>query len=92
MKYRYSGPIEGRVIDVEKSNPGALEITFDRVNIGKIFSWCTQNGQCSSLVAIGFKQNFDFCRKARFLKLGAVGLTRTRSLLLQPAEETLDLK
>ncbi len=35
---------------------------------------------------------FDFRRHAWFLKLGAVGYTRKRVRLLQPAAETLDLK
>ena len=36
LKYRYYGPIEGRVIAIDKSNSDALRITLDEVKMGKI--------------------------------------------------------
>ena len=36
LKYRYYGPIEGRVIAIDKSNSDALRITLDGVKMGKI--------------------------------------------------------
>ena len=116
LKYRYYGPIEGRVVDIDKSSSDALRITLDKVKMGKISSGRTPHRIRLSLLAKGSDQNFDpgsiiqttafmmppqspvepdgfdFRRHAWFLKLGAVGYTRKRVRLLQPAAETLDLK
>ena len=115
LKYRYYGPIEGRVVDIDKSSSDALRTTLDKVNMGKISSVRTPHRIRLSLLAKGSDQNFDpgsiiqttafmmprqspiepngfdFRRHAWFLKLGAVGYTRKRVRLLQPAAETLDL-
>ena len=36
LGYRYHGEIEGRVIGIDRSVPGALRITLDQVQLGKI--------------------------------------------------------
>lgn len=35
LKYRYYGPIEGRVIGIDKSAFGAMRLTLDRVSLRK---------------------------------------------------------
>ena len=36
LKYRYYGPLEGRVIAIDKSNSDAIRVTLDQVKMGKI--------------------------------------------------------
>ena len=59
LKYRYYGPIEGRIIAIDKSSSDALRITLDEVKMGKISSGRTPNRVRLSLLFTSADQNFN---------------------------------
>ena len=59
LKYRYYGPIEGRIIAIDKSSSDALRITLDEVKMGKISSGRTPNRVRLSLLFTLADQNFN---------------------------------
>ncbi len=59
LKYRYYGPIEGRIIAIDKSSSDALRITLDEVKMGKISSGRTPHRVRLSLLFTSADQNFN---------------------------------
>ncbi|MBU2962160.1 ComEC family competence protein [Citreicella sp. C3M06] len=107
--FRYYGPIEGRVVAIDRSASDALRLTLDRVMLAQMDPARTpyrvrvslhgeqgfleprpgmrvmMTGHLSAPGGAAEPGGFDFRRHAWFLKLGAVGYTRTPVLLLGPA-------
>ncbi|MCV6595340.1 MAG: ComEC family competence protein [Silicimonas sp.] len=110
LSFRYYGPVEGRIIAIDRSQSDAPRLTLDRVRLrdvppgrtparvrvslhgdqrfidpapGQIIGLTGHLSPPSGAVEPG---GFDFRRHAWFLRLGAVGYTRTPALVLAPAE------
>ncbi|MEQ5870584.1 ComEC family competence protein [Sagittula sp. NFXS13] len=107
LHFRYYGPIEGRVVNIDRSASDAVRLTLDQVvlqdmdparvpvrvrvslhggpNIspqpGMMVILTGHLGPPGGAVEPG---GFDFRRHAWFLRLGAVGYTRTPVLMLEP--------
>ncbi|GAA4217310.1 competence protein ComEC [Sagittula marina] len=107
LHFRYYGPIEGRVVNIDRSASDAVRLTLDQVvlqdmdparvpvrvrvslhggpNIspqpGMVVILTGHLGPPGGAVEPG---GFDFRRHAWFLRLGAVGYTRTPVLMLEP--------
>ncbi|EEX14632.1 competence protein [Citreicella sp. SE45] len=110
LGFRYYGPIEGRVVEIDRSASDALRLTLDRVVLRRMAPQETPErvrvalhgtqgfltpaaGQTVILTGhlappggAAEPGGFDFRRHAWFLRLGAVGYTRTPVLLLEPPE------
>ena len=108
--FRYYGPIEGRIVQIDRSASDALRLTLDRVVLSRMDPARTParvrvslhsktsyldpapgmrvmlTGHLSPPAGAAEPGGFDFRRHAWFLKLGAVGYTRTPVLLLEPAQ------
>lgn len=108
LDWRYYGPIEGRVVAMDRSASDALRLTLDRVVLSRVAPDDTPKRVRVALHGQqGFVQiepgmtviltghlngpggpvepgGFDFQRHAWFLRLGAVGYTRTPVLSLHP--------
>ncbi|EIE52278.1 ComEC/Rec2 family protein [Citreicella sp. 357] len=108
--FRYYGPIEGRVVKIDRSASDALRLTLDRVVLSRMAPDDTparvrvslhsrtsflEPGPGMRVMMTGHlgppggaaePGGFDFRRHAWFLRLGAVGYTRTPALLLEPAQ------
>lgn len=109
IDWRYYGPVEGRIIHIDRSSTDALRLTLDQVKLDRVAPNETParvrlslHGRASvaapvagsTIILTGHLSapsgpvepgGFDFQRHAWFLKLGAVGYTRTPVLLLEPA-------
>ena len=107
LTFRYYGPIEGRVVNIDRSASNALRLTLDQVVLARMAPDRTPARVRVSLhgaqplqaftpgdvlILTGFLSppaspaepgGFDFQRHAWFLKLGAVGYTRTPVLRLR---------
>jgi competence protein ComEC len=106
LGFRYYGPIEGRVVGIDRSASDAPRLTLDQVVLADMSSARTPTrvrvsvhgdqvmqiyGPGDTLIMTGHLSppagpaepgGFDFQRHAWFLKLGAVGYTRTPVLRL----------
>lgn len=112
LTFRYYGPIEGRIVNIDRSASDAVRLTLDRVVLARMAPNRTpararvslhgdqplQNftpgdvliltGHLSPPAGPAEPGGFDFQRHAWFLKLGAVGYTRTPVLRLAAATDT----
>ncbi|MGI9388615.1 MAG: ComEC/Rec2 family competence protein [Boseongicola sp.] len=110
LNYRYYGPVEGRIVGIDRSRSDAVRLTLDRVILADFpydktptFLRVSLHGEKSYFVpAIGQlivltghlsppagpvePGGFDFQRQAWFKRLGAIGYTRTPTLLLAKPE------
>ena len=110
LGFRYYGPIEGRVVGIDRSASDALRLTLDRVVLARMAPHETPHrvrvslhgsqgnpppqpgdvailtGHLSGPAGAAEPGGFDFRRHAWFLRLGAVGYTRTPVLRLVPAQ------
>lgn len=110
LGWRYYGPVEGRIVRIDRSGSDALRLTLDRVRLHDVSPEKTPARVRVSLHGMqGFvvprpglrvmmtahlsppggpvePGGFDFQRHAWFLRLGAVGYTRTPVLTLAPPE------
>lgn len=108
--WRYYGPIEGRIVNIDRSASDAVRIVLDRVVLqdfapqetplrvrlslhgpqDHLRPWPGQivitTGHLSVSNGPVEPGSFDFRRHAWFLKLGAVGYTRSPVLLLRPPD------
>jgi competence protein ComEC len=106
--WRYYGPVEGRIVGIDRSAADAVRLVLDNVVLERVAPDDTparvrlslhgdqsylvpKPGQVAVLTGHLSVSNgpvepggFDFRRHAWFLKLGAVGYTRTPVLLLAP--------
>ena len=106
LNFRYYGPIEGRVVNIDRSSSNATRLTLDRVVLARMSPIRTPQrvrvslhgtqplssfmagdvviltGHLSPPSGPAEPGGFDFQRHAWFLKLGAVGYTRTPVLRL----------
>ncbi|KPP84773.1 MAG: competence protein ComEC [Rhodobacteraceae bacterium HLUCCA08] len=111
LSFRYYGPVEGRIVGIDRSASGAERWTLDRVVLEDLSPDRTParirvsvHGDGPHVVAEPGMVviltahlspppgpvepgGFDFARMAWFDRLGAVGYTRTPTLMLSPAEE-----
>lgn len=111
LGFRYYGPIEGRVVAIDRSASDALRLTLDRVVLERVEPGRTPlrirvalhgqddvpppqpgdiallTGHLAPPAGAAEPGGFDFRRHAWFLRLGAVGYTRTPVLRLAPAAE-----
>jgi competence protein ComEC len=110
LGFRYYGPVEGRVVGIDRSASDALRLTLDRVVLDRMAPHETPRrvrvslhgqegtppprpgdvailtGHLSPPAGAAEPGGFDFRRHAWFLRLGAVGYTRTPVLRLAPAQ------
>ncbi|MEM6388912.1 MAG: ComEC/Rec2 family competence protein [Pseudomonadota bacterium] len=108
LEWRYYGPIEGRIVAIDRSASDALRVTLDqvvlertrpdrtprRVRLSLFFDGpdfapepgarVMLTGHLSPPDGPAEPGGFDFQRHAWFLKLGAVGYSRTPLMLLEP--------
>jgi competence protein ComEC len=107
LGFRFYGPVEGRIVGLDRSGSDAVRITLDQVRLGDLPPSRTPERVRLSLhddhgtpprpgarvMATAHLSppggpvepgGFDFQRHAWFLKLGAVGYTRTPLMLLEP--------
>ena len=106
LSFRYYGPIEGRVVNIDRSASDAMRLTLDQVVLARMSPIRTPErvrvslhgtqpltsfiagdvliltGHLSPPSGPAEPGGFDFQRHAWFLKLGAVGYTRTPVLRL----------
>ncbi len=106
LGFRYYGPIEGRVVNIDRSASDATRLTLDQVVLARMSPARTPDrvrvsvhgdqvittfqpgdllimtGHLSPPAGPAEPGGFDFQRHAWFLKLGAVGYTRTPILRL----------
>ncbi|MEO0904673.1 MAG: ComEC/Rec2 family competence protein [Pseudomonadota bacterium] len=111
LNFRYYGPIEGRVVNIDRSASDAVRLTLDRVVLARTAPARTPDrvrvslhgdqpyqrftpgevliltGHLSPPAGPAEPGGFDFQRHAWFLKLGAVGYTRTPVLKLSVPED-----
>ncbi|MDQ2088540.1 ComEC/Rec2 family competence protein [Marimonas arenosa] len=108
LGWRYYGPVEGRVIGIDRSASGAPRVLLDTVGLAKVAPERTParvrialHGAGGATPEAGARVmitahlsppggpvepgGFDFQRHAWFLKLGAVGYSRTPLLIVTPA-------
>ncbi|KJZ19969.1 ComEC/Rec2 family competence protein [Loktanella sp. S4079] len=110
LGFRYYGPIQGRVVSVDRSASDAPRITMDQVVLSRMSPGRTPSririsihgeqviqhfhpgetvimtGHLSPPAGPAEPGGFDFQRHAWFMKLGAVGYTRTPVLRLEEPE------
>ncbi|MFO8125919.1 ComEC/Rec2 family competence protein [Yoonia sp.] len=110
LNFRYYGPIEGRVVNIDRSASDAVRLTLDRVVLARMAPDRTPErvrvslhgdqpmqvfipgdvliltGHLSPPAGPAEPGGFDFQRHAWFLKLGAVGYTRTPVVRLSMPE------
>ncbi|WP_371223804.1 ComEC/Rec2 family competence protein [Roseovarius sp. 2305UL8-3] len=110
LGWRYYGPVEGRIVGIDRSSSDALRLTLDKVQLDRVSPGRTPDrvrvslhGQQGFLVPEPGQYvmmtahlsppggpvepgGFDFQRHAWFLKLGAVGYTRTPVLVRAPPD------
>lgn len=110
LGFRYYGPVEGRVLLIDRSSSDQLRLTLDRVVLERMDPGRTparvritvggtqphirlEPGQIVMLTAFLSPPEgpvepggFDFQRMAWFLRLGAVGFSRSPVMALQPPE------
>lgn len=115
LDWRYYGPVEGRIVAIDRSGSDALRLTMDRVILRDIppelaphrirVSLHGQQGFIEPKPGLVVMMTahlsppggpvepggFDFQRYAWFMKLGAVGYTRTPVLALAPPDNSLRL-
>lgn len=111
LEFRYYGPVEGRIVGIDRSASDAVRLVLDRVRLddvppartparvrvslhgeqgfapldpGRRVMMTAHLGPPSGPVEPG---GFDFQRHAWFLRLGAVGYTRTPVLLATDTRE-----
>lgn len=108
LTFRYYGPIEGRVISVDRSLSDKVRLTLDRVvlfdvpkgrtparvrvalhskydvPVPKVGARAMLSGHLSPPQGPVEPGGFDFQRRAWFQKLGAVGYTRSPTLVAAP--------
>ncbi|MGJ8623602.1 MAG: ComEC/Rec2 family competence protein [Yoonia sp.] len=101
LEFRYYGPIQGRVVNIDRSSSDAIRLTLDRVVLARMSPQRTPErvrvslhgdypsspfsagdvvmttGHLSPPAGPAEPGGFDFQRHAWFMKLGAVGYTRT---------------
>ena len=111
LSFRYYGPIEGRIVNIDRSANDAVRLTLDRVVLARMGPARTParvrvslygeqplapfrpgdhmilTGHLSPPAGPAEPGGFDFQRHAWFLKLGAVGYTRTPVLRLGVATD-----
>lgn len=109
LDWRYYGPVEGRIIHIDRSSSDAMRLTLDEVKLDRVAPDDTPrhvrvslHGRAASAEPVAGSTimltghlsapngpvepgGFDFQRHAWFLKLGAVGYTRTPVMLIEPA-------
>lgn len=113
LGWRYYGPVEGRVIAIDRSQSDAARLTLDQVRLSRVSPARTptrvrislHGNAAGSIVPVpGLRVmttahlsppsgpvepgGFDFQRHAWFIRLGAVGYTRTPVLGVAAASET----
>lgn len=110
LGWRYYGPVEGRIIKIDRSQSDAVRITLDHVILERVTATKTPTRVRISLhgeqgyftPTIGMRvamsahlsppsgpvepNGFDFQRLAWFIKLGAVGYTRSPALAMERAD------
>lgn len=110
LGWRYYGPVEGRIVGIDRSGSDAIRLTLDRVTLRDVPPGATPERVRVSLhggpdgttpAPGGFVMmtahlsppggpvepgGFDFQRHAWFLRLGAVGYTRSPVVGLAPPE------
>ena len=110
LSWRYYGPIEGRIVAIDRSSSDAVRLTLDEVRLDRISPARTPGRVRISLhgpqdfVTIAPGQHvmttghlsppggpvepggFDFQRHSFFMKIGAVGYTRTPLLTRAPPD------
>ncbi|WP_435310312.1 ComEC/Rec2 family competence protein [Primorskyibacter sedentarius] len=110
LSFRYYGPVEGRIIGIDRSASDAVRLTLDRVVLSRTSPDRTPErvrvslhgeqgfitptpgmtviltGHLSPPQGAVEPGGFDFRRHSWFLRLGAVGYTRTPVLMLEPPE------
>ncbi|MBV2361151.1 ComEC family competence protein [Thalassococcus sp. CAU 1522] len=110
LDFRYYGPIQGRVVGIDRSASDAVRLTLDWVVLDRMAPADTParvrvalhgqqgyadpapgatvilTGHLSAPGGAAEPGGFDFRRHAWFLRLGAVGYTRTPVLLLEPPQ------
>lgn len=59
LKYLYYGPIDGRIIAIDKSSSDALRITLDKLKMGNVSSGRTPHRVRLSLLSTSADQNFN---------------------------------
>lgn len=115
LGFRYYGPIEGRIVAIDRSASDALRLTLDRVVLRRVAPQETParvrvslhgeqgffdpfpgqtvilTGHLSPPGGAAEPGGFDFRRHAWFLRLGAVGYTRTPVLVLEPRPDHASL-
>ncbi|KMK67178.1 ComEC/Rec2 family competence protein [Puniceibacterium sp. IMCC21224] len=113
LDFRYYGPIEGRIVGIDRSASDAVRLTLDRVVLERLAPADTPtrvrvslhgqqgyitpepgatiflSGHLSAPAGAVEPYGFDFRRHAWFLRLGAIGYTRSPVLLLAPPERSL---
>lgn len=110
LSWRYYGPVEGRIVKIDRSQSDAVRLTLDQVIMERVTATKTPTRVRISLhgdqgyftPTIGMRvamaahlsppggpvepYGFDFQRMAWFIKLGAVGYTRSPALAMEPAD------
>lgn len=108
LSFRYYGPIEGRIVGIDRSASDAVRLTLDTVVLRRTSPARTPDrvrvslhgeqgfitptpgmtviltGHLSPPQGAVEPGGFDFRRHSWFLRLGAVGYTRTPVLMLEP--------
>ncbi len=111
LGWRYYGPVEGRIVKIDRSQSDAVRLTLDQVVLERVSATKTPTRVRVSLHGeqgyftpqIGMRvamsahlsppggpvepNGFDFQRLAWFIKLGAVGYTRSPALAMEPADQ-----
>ncbi len=107
IDFRYYGPIQGRIVEIDRSQSDALRLTLDRVVLDRVspaktprkvrvslhdetMYFAPEPGQVVALTGHLSRPEgpvepggFDFQRMAFFMQLGAVGYSRTPTLLVE---------
>jgi competence protein ComEC len=115
LEFRYYGPVEGRVVGIDRSGSDKPRLTLDRVVLARVApervprrvrvslhsdtelfvprpgQRVMLTGHLSPPPGPAEPGGFDFQRHAWFLKIGAVGYTRTPLMLLEPPQGGLSL-
>ncbi|MHA7851717.1 ComEC/Rec2 family competence protein [Roseovarius sp.] len=110
LGWRYYGPVEGRIVSIDRSGSDAIRLTLDRVTLRDVpprrtpervrialhgqaagitpapGAWVMMTAHLSPPGGPVEPGGFDFQRHAWFLRLGAVGYTRTPVVGLAPPE------
>lgn len=110
LGWRYYGPVEGRIVGIDRSSKDATRLTLDRVVLRNVppdktparvrVSLHGNQGFIAPVAGLRVilsahlsppggpvePGGFDFQRHAWFLKLGAVGYTRSPALALAPPD------